>query len=102
MIRFFTIFKDSYKKIGSGGTRITKINAIITIILIITRRQRESKLYPLVFNIVAIFLQFSCVSWITGIVIGRGRRLGKGYGVRSSFFGLGFLAQDFISKLDKR
>ena len=47
MIRFFIIFKNSYKKIGSEGNKITKIDAIITIILIITYK---------VFNIVTILL----------------------------------------------
>ena len=83
MIRLFIILKDSYKKIGNGGNKITKIDVIITIILIITYR---------VSNIVTTFLRFGCVSWITKVVIGRSRRLGKGYRVRNSFFGFGLLA----------
>jgi len=35
VIRFFIIFKNGYEKIGSRGNRITKINIIIIIFLLL-------------------------------------------------------------------
>jgi len=60
-IYLFIIFENNYKKISNKGNRITKINTIITIILIIAHKRRKSQVYYLVFNIIIILLQFNYI-----------------------------------------